>query len=248
MRVASTLVTKLSFVELGPCSAFPMVWVPRLPVPVAFSLSLEVRWLTIVSTIKPLSVHDIHMNFRERLRTNRALRAILNEELIMLFCLKEDMNKVWIDLIVTSYVLLLEKPFRWEHSRQNLFYFFRISRLLPTKAQFGTYFMNLMIVLSDGLEVLNAEMGPIMECFKQDNCLLLYIPRFEGLEQMKWGFLLQILRLHIYVDMVPYNVQGNIFLLISKWYNSSRNGILRGSGLHALSHGTQERSWRPLSK
>lgn len=25
MRVASTLVTKLSFVELGPCSAFPMV-------------------------------------------------------------------------------------------------------------------------------------------------------------------------------------------------------------------------------
>jgi hypothetical protein len=45
-----------------------------------------------------------------------------------------------------------------------------------------------------------------MECFWQDNCLLLFIPRFEGLKQGTRGFLLQVLRLEIWVNMVPYNV------------------------------------------
>ena len=39
MRVASTLVAKLSFVKLGLCGAFPTVFVSRLPVP-ALALTL----------------------------------------------------------------------------------------------------------------------------------------------------------------------------------------------------------------
>ena len=66
------------------------------------------------------------------------------------------MNKVGIDLVVASMVLLLEDPVRWEHSRQRFFYLLRISRFLLAKAQFGTYLMNLMIVFPNGLEVLEA--------------------------------------------------------------------------------------------
>jgi hypothetical protein len=65
-------------------------------------------------------------------------------------------------LVVASTVLLLEEPFRWEHSRQSLFYLFCISRFLSAKAQFRTYLMNLMIVLSNRPEVLESKMGPIM--------------------------------------------------------------------------------------
>jgi hypothetical protein len=98
------------------------------------------------------------MNFRERLGTNLALRAILSEYLIMLFSLKYDMNEVRIDLVVASTVLLLEEPFRWEHSRQSLPYLFCITRFLPAKVQFRTYLMNLMIVFSNGPEVLESKM------------------------------------------------------------------------------------------
>lgn len=66
--------------------------------------------------------------------------------------------------------------------------------------------MNLVIVCPDGFEILESDMRPIMECFRQDNCLLLFIPRLEGLKQSKWGFLLQIFRFEIWVDMVPYDV------------------------------------------
>ena len=47
-----------------------------------------------------------------------------------------------------------------------------------------------MIVLTDGLEILKTEMSPIMECFWQDYCLLLFIPRFEGQKQSTRRFLL----------------------------------------------------------
>ena len=116
------------------------------------------------------------------------------------------MNKIGIDLVVASTVLLLEDPVRWEHSRQSFLYLLRISRFLLAKAQLGTDLMNLVIVLSDGLEVLKTEVSLIMECFWQDNCLLLFIPRFEGLKQGTRGFLLQVLRLEIWVNMVSYNV------------------------------------------
>jgi hypothetical protein len=72
------------------------------------------------------------------------------------------MNEVRIDLVVAGTLLLLEEPFRWEHSRQSLFYIFRITRFLPAKAQFRTYLMNLMIVLSNEPQVLESKMGPIM--------------------------------------------------------------------------------------
>ena len=116
------------------------------------------------------------------------------------------MNTIEIDLVVLSTVLLLEDPVRWEHSRQSFLYLLCISRFLLTKAQLGTDLMNLMIVLPDRLEVLEAKMGPIMKCFRQDNCLLLFIPRFEGLKQSKWGFLLQVLGLEIWMNMMPYDV------------------------------------------
>jgi hypothetical protein len=63
--------------------------------------------------------------------------------------------------------------------------------------------MNSMIVLTDGLEILKTEMSPIMECFWQDYCLLLFIPRFEGQKQSTRRFLLSILRLEIWMNMVP---------------------------------------------
>ena len=69
MRVASTLVTKLSFIKLGLCGAFPTVRVSRLSVPVALAFTLEVRWLAMGRTIKLSFVHDVHMNFRQRLGT-----------------------------------------------------------------------------------------------------------------------------------------------------------------------------------
>jgi hypothetical protein len=80
----------------------------------------------------------------------------------MLFSLKYDMNEVRIDLVVASTLLLLEEPFRWEHSRQSLLYLFCITRFLPAKVQFRTYLMNLMIVFSNGPKVLESKMGPIM--------------------------------------------------------------------------------------
>ena len=61
------------------------------------------------------------------------------------------MNKIGIDLVVASTVLLLEDPVRWEHSRQSFLYLLRISRFIFAKAQLGTDLMNLVIVLSDGL-------------------------------------------------------------------------------------------------
>src|SRR4051812_24636374 len=93
--------------------------------------------------------------------------------------------------------------------------------------------MNLMIVIPDGLKVLESKMSPIMKCFGQDNCLLLFIPRLEGLKQSKWGFLLQILELKIRVNMVTYNVQGSIFLLFSQRCGSSLKGVVRVlDGMH----------------
>jgi hypothetical protein len=71
--------------------------------------------------------------------------------------------------------------------------------------------MNLMIVLPDRLEVQESKMCPIMECIRHDNCLLLFIPRFEGLKQNTRGFFLQVLRFEIRMNMVPYDVQSNIF-------------------------------------
>jgi hypothetical protein len=138
------------------------------------------------------------------------------------------MNKFGIDLVVESMVLLLEEPFRWERCREGFFYLHRVSRFLPAKAQFGTYLMNIIVVIPNGPEVLESEMCPIMEGFRHDNCLLLFIPRLEGLKQSKWGFLLQILSLVILVDMVPYDVQGNVFLLIPQRPDSSWEGILWG--------------------
>ena len=88
MRVASTLVTKPSFVILWLCGALPTVRVLRLFVLVALTLTLEVRLVAVEGTTKLSSVRDIHMNFRQRLGTNRALRAILSKKLIMLFSLK----------------------------------------------------------------------------------------------------------------------------------------------------------------
>ena len=64
MRVASTPVTKLSFIKLGLCSAFSLAWVSELSVPVAVSPMLEVWLITPRGTIKPLFIRDIHMNFR----------------------------------------------------------------------------------------------------------------------------------------------------------------------------------------
>src|SRR4051812_6231162 len=66
MRVASTLVTKPIFVILWLCSAFPMVRVSRLPVPVALTLTLEVRLVTLEGITKLSSIRNIHMNFRQR--------------------------------------------------------------------------------------------------------------------------------------------------------------------------------------
>src|SRR3954469_16166622 len=63
MRVASTLVTEPSFVILWLCGAFPMVRVSRLPVPIALTLTLEVRLVAVEGTTKLSSVRDIHMNF-----------------------------------------------------------------------------------------------------------------------------------------------------------------------------------------
>ena len=75
--------------------------------------------------------------------------------------------------------------------------------------------MNLMIVLPDRLEVQESEKCPIMECFWHDNCLVLFIPRFEGLKLSAWGFLLQVLNLKICMNMVPYDVQSTIFSSVS---------------------------------
>lgn len=44
-----------------------------------------------------------------------------------------------------------------------------------------------MIVLTNGLEILKAEMSPIIECFWQDYYLLLFIPRFEERKTEYWG-------------------------------------------------------------
>ena len=93
-------------------------------------------------------------------------------------------------------------------------FLFRLCFCVPAKAQFGTDLMNLMIVLPDRLKVLESEVCPIMECFRHDNCLLLFIPRLEGLKPVAWGFLLQVLGLEIWVNMVPYDIQSSIFLLI----------------------------------
>jgi hypothetical protein len=79
MRVAPTPVTKLSFLKLGLCGAFPPVQVSRLFVPLVLSFTIELRWLAIGSPIEIASMRDIHMNFRERLGTNRTLRAILSK-------------------------------------------------------------------------------------------------------------------------------------------------------------------------
>jgi hypothetical protein len=76
------------------------------------------------------------------------------------------MNKVGIDLVVASTVLFLEEPFKWEHSRYGFLYLLCINSLLPAKAQFRTYLMNLMIVIPNGPEVLESEMCPMMECFR----------------------------------------------------------------------------------
>ena len=90
VRVASTLFVKLSFIKLGLRGAFTTVWVSRLHVHVALSLPLKFKGFDV--TIKLSSVRDIHMNFKDRLRTNRLLRSIVSEQLIMLWA----WNKIWI--------------------------------------------------------------------------------------------------------------------------------------------------------
>src|SRR4051812_21384067 len=64
MRVASTLVAKLSFVKLVLGGAFSLAWVSELFVPVALSPMLEVWLISPRGIIKLLSIHDIQMNFR----------------------------------------------------------------------------------------------------------------------------------------------------------------------------------------
>ena len=140
----------------------------------------------------------------------------------MLSSLKLDMNKIGMDLVVAGTVLLLEDSIRWELSRHSFLYLLRINRFLPAKVQPGTDLMNLVIVLPDILEVQESEKCPIMECFWHDNCLVLFIPRFEGLKLSAWGFLLQVLNLKIWMNMVPYDVQSTIFFHLSATSHSSR--------------------------
>ena len=63
MRVASTLVAKLSFVKLGLCSAFSLARVSESSFPVAVSPMLNF-FITPRGTIKLLCIRDIHVNFR----------------------------------------------------------------------------------------------------------------------------------------------------------------------------------------
>ena len=44
---------------------------------------------------------------------------------------------------------------------------------------------------------------------------MLFIPRFEGLKLCAWGFLLQVLNLKIWMNMVPYDVQSTFFSSVS---------------------------------
>ena len=63
--------------------------------------------------------------------------------------------------------------------------------------------MNNMIVRINGFEILDALLVPLIGILRKDNCLLLFITVPQKIPQLLWIFLQYILRLEVWVEMVP---------------------------------------------
>jgi hypothetical protein len=88
-----------------------------------------------------ITLHII-VNLWQGSTMNRALVMITQCKVIMLFCLEEIMNKIWVGLVILGTVLMLQDLIWRKHSLEYLFNFILFKRFFLAKPQPGTYFMN----------------------------------------------------------------------------------------------------------
>jgi len=91
-------------------------------------------------------------------------------------------------------------------SGQCLLNLISIRGLLLTELEFLAYLMNSMVVCIRGFEILDAQLVPLIGSLRKDNRLLLFIPLLQGVPQLQWVHLQHVLRLQVWVNVVPYNI------------------------------------------
>ena len=104
-------------------------------------------------------------------------------------------------------VLLLEDHLSEMAPFHKVFFNFLCVRwLLFTKFQFGTEFLDGMVILIHRFEILNADVVPLMSGLQKNNSLLLLIPLLQSKLESPWVLFHQIFSFEICMDVVPYYI------------------------------------------
>jgi hypothetical protein len=111
-------------------------------------------FVMVVGSITLFITLHIVVNLWQRSRTNKTLVMISQGKLIMLFCLEEIINKIRVSLVILGTVLILQDPIRGKHSLKCLFNLIHFERFFLTKMQLCTYFMNNMVIFTNGFKIL----------------------------------------------------------------------------------------------
>ena len=154
--------------------------------------------------IPPSPMSDMH--FRQRSSTQRSLLWVPNSEFMIFLCLMRSLYQICKHCEALLMVLLSDELLWSRHYGKCLLNLISIRGLLLIELEFLAYLINNMIVCIHGLEILYVQLVPLIGSLRKDNRLLLFIPLLQGIPQLQWVHLQHLLRLQVWMDMVPYNI------------------------------------------